>query len=357
MIFGGGLVAQSPPGNGGIQVTPLSQSWSIDYGGRETNLWEVSTGVRMRYFPHRNLSLSLRGALGATGGDPREIRGPGDLQLDVTWHARSRHLVMGVGINLPSGKKALLPEEFQTSVLLSNTVFRFQVPNFGQGVQVSPHLTWATPLSENVVFGMGAAFKFSGPYRPRSTDSLDYDPGEELLLTAGFDLRLGPAAYLSGDAIVNFYTTDRLGDRDLLSPGPKLTAFLQYRQHFGFHELWLLARYRSRSRNEWIPTSEEFRALPNYGEVVGRFRARLHPMLSVGFLGEARFYGPVDPNMRGTLIGDLSEGSLFGIGLLPQISLTRRIALPLRVKYLKGNFRNDLSLTGWEAGIGLAVQY
>jgi len=219
-------------------------------------------------------------------------------------------------------------------------------------LNVSPSLTWALPARENFVLGLGASYQYKGQFTPLTNSSLDYDPGDEMLLTGGFDTRLSATATLTGDVIFTFYGKDKINGGEILGPGNKLVVNLQFRQYFGFDELWLLARYRSRAKNDLLVngvlTPENVKTNPDQVELAGHYRRRFSRRISTRFFAEGRFYQNT-PAVEGV--------KLFGAGLAPSFALSENFQLLAQLKYQTGSFKEGTSVSGLEAGAGLLVNF
>src|SRR4030042_3523372 len=111
---------------------------------------------------------------------------------------------------MPTGRKKLSMDEFITSYQISLNQYNFAVPNFGQGFNLAPGISWARPLKANIVFGAGISYQYRGPFEPFAGMSGKYDPGDEILLTGGLDFRLTETSTFSTDMIWNSYGADRL---------------------------------------------------------------------------------------------------------------------------------------------------
>jgi len=333
-----------------IRVMPVYQRWKI---AGDSAFSELSIPVFI-YLPVRyNWSISFSGSRAAVQGDNlTDLSGLTDMQLALSYHAESANLLLNLGLNLPSGKGELTLPQLTTSSVLSSNVFQFQVPNFGQGLNVSPSATWALPVRDNFVLGLGASYQYKGKFAPLTNSSLDYDPGDEALLTGGFDMRLSPTSTLTGDVIFTFYATDKINGREIFGAGNKLVANLQLRKYFGFDELWLLARYRSRAKNDLLAggvlSAENVKTNPDQMEFVGNYRRRFSRRFSTRFIAEGRFYQNT-PAFAGV--------KLFGAGLAPGLTLAENFQLLAQLQYQTGSFKTGASLSGLEAGLGLLVNF
>ena len=265
-------------------------------------------------------------------------------------------VVLSLGANLPSGKRELTPDEFVTSIFLSQHFYNFRVAGFGQGFNLSPGIVVAFPVSETVVFGVGASYQLKGGYKPQEGMQDEYTPGNEILFTGGFDVRAGRASNFSADVTFTRYDSDTLGDQDVYSSGSKVTAIVQWLSYLRVNVLRLVARYRSQAKSSRPAVlgvaDEELRTLPAQVWLLGSYRHQLSPALHVGVLAQARLFGETDAPAANTPFGPefFESKTLFDIGLTPEVALSDNVALRVRFLYTLGDF------TGFETGGGLAIE-
>jgi hypothetical protein len=235
---------------------------------------------------------------------------------------------------------------------LSANIFNFQVPNFGQGFNISPGLTWAAPVRDNFVLGLGASYQYKGSFKPVAGLTGDYNPGDEVLLTGGLDLRLNETTTLSSDLIFTLYSMDKIGDTEIFAAGNKLVANAQFRKYFDFNELWLFARYRSSAKNDLAAggqlVTEDEKTTPDQIELLGHYQARFTRRFSMRFLAEGRVYQdtPVFDGVK-----------LFGGGLAPVFLLSPNFQVLGHFKYLTGGFDGGARLSGLEVGVGMLARF
>jgi hypothetical protein len=285
----------------------------------------------------------------ATGDPPGSLGGITDVQVSLSYRqpVSSGSLMLGLGVNLPSGKTGLSDAEFDMLRLISNNQYGFQVPTLGQGFGVSPSATLAFPVSRNVVLGAGISYQFRGAYEPLQSTTDAYDAGDELLLTGGLDIGLSRALVVSADLSYAAYGTDRFGEDEVFRAGRKLLSSAQLRHTRGWNELWLFMQYRLRGKNS-LPdltggTFEEEAAKTTRNEfrAEGRYGFRLSSMLDMGFVGEFRSFEGIP---------DIEAATVFGGGIAPVFRLGADATIPLRVVYFAGD------VSGLEAGLGLALR-
>lgn len=304
----------------------------------------------------RRLSLSLLAAPATTTGDAAEasltsVGGMNDVQLGLLYQQEVGRgsIVANLGVNLPSGKTALSEDEFATLFFLSQSAFEFRAPSTGLGLGLAPGVTWAVPLSDDLAFGLGAAYQYRGPYHPLAqadgSNAPAYDPGDELILTAGLDYRLTPTASVSGDVTYTRYARDKQGGDEIFQSGAKVTGTLMYRAYFGFNELRLVGRYRSKAPSSLLAAGQEFRkesepTVPDQLLVQGLYRHRLSRAVTLGLVARTRLFGD-------TLLFDRIQ--LYDLGLTPEIALSERLRLVLQLQGTAGTF------SGVETGLSMAV--
>ncbi len=326
-----------------FSVMPTYQTWDD-----QRTFSEISVPVRLQVAFSRSLSMSLAtSTASAEGDDMATVSGLTDTRFSVNYRyelGRAR-VMTSLGLNLPSGQRELSPDEFVTAFFISQDTYRFQVPSFGQGLNWSPGVVLAMPVSEAVVVGLGFMYQGRGAYRPLETFG-DYNPSDEIVLTGGFDLRLATTTFFSTDLTYTVYQTDQLDDRDVFAAGDKLVASGQFRHLFGLNEFWLFGRYRTRAENEVIVAGqlrpEPDKSLPDNAEFMSHLSLRVHRAVQVRLLAEGRFFEA--SAQREAL-------AIWGLGVAPELLLSRRLRVPLRVR----TFFGDISGLDVSAGLVVAI--
>lgn len=346
------LSSQQPPVR--ISIGALYQSYSND----DSDISEFSIPLVLSAPLGQSFGLSLiANQASATGDDLESVSGLSDAQVGLSYFQRvgTGSVVVSIGANLPSGKRELTPDEFETSIFLSQHFYNFRVPGFGQGLNLSPGIVAAFPVSETVVLGVGAAYQVKGGYKPQDGMEDEYNPGDEILLTGGFDVRAGSASNLSADVTYTRYGGDTLGDLDVYTSGDKVTATVQWLSYLRANVVRLVARYRSQAKSSRPAVlgaaDEELRTLPSQVWLLGSYRHQLSPAFHVGVLAQARLFGETETSAA-TPFGPafFESKTLFDLGLTPEVALSETVDLRVRLLYTLGDF------TGFEAGGGLAIE-
>lgn len=332
-----------------IRLMPAFQNWSA---GENGNLSETSTGIELFYPGERYWDVSLRAARATTGGEGANISSLTDIQIDSRYSLPSSNLVFTLGVSLPSGAKEFSLPEFATASILSNTIFDYQVRSFGQGWNLHPGMIWAAQIDPAIAFGLGASYLLRGSYRPISHGG-DYDPGDEVLLTGGTDVRLNPTTFLSGDLIFTLYGKDKIDGEEVFASGGAVIVGLRLREYLDKHELTVGLRYRTKAKSEFVRSGsllpDEVKLIPNELIAWGSYRIPIGPLFGIRILGEGKFSEKT--------LNPYSGMAVLGVGIQPEISLSPNIALTARAKFNFGSMKDNQKVTGSELSAGLLVKF
>jgi len=339
---------QADERHGLLTVLTAYESWSAGTGN---GISQVSTGINVEYPLTRIMSVSLRGGHVTAGGDVTSLSGLTDTQLGFTYRIESANVMLTLGINAPTGKRSLTPDEFNTDTLVSKDVYAFYIPRYGQGLNVHPAAVWAFPLSDQFVIGVGGGFQYMGAYLPLQ-DYGDYDPGDEWIVSGGWEFTLSESSRLSSDVIYSRYGRDKFNSLEVYQPGNKLAVSVIYHQYFEYNELSLRVRYRTRSDGSILVSdalvTELNKANPDVVEAGGQFRLRLNNKVALRFLLSVRTFENTG--------SDLSGLTLIGGGVRPEYAISPEVTIVGIAEYQRGDLMTGESLNGLETGVGLSVR-
>ncbi|MEP0545294.1 MAG: hypothetical protein ABJF88_00010 [Rhodothermales bacterium] len=292
----------------------------------------------------RNLALSLRTSYTSVeGNDLAGVSGLTDTQATLSYFRPlgPGSAVVSASANLPSGTTELKPDEAATAFLVGQNFYGFRLPSLGQGLNAAAGLTYAFPLGEAVVVGLGAAYQVRGAYAP-TVGADDYDPGDELLLTGGFDYGLGPASSLALDVTYAIYGADASGDLAFES-GNALSVTTKWTGEVGRRRASLLGRFRSKGGTE-VAEDPGVRlgqdpVIPTQGRVLGDVQLVGGGRLGLGVFAQGRFYAASDL---------FTEKVVFDVGAAPSFRVLPNATLLTRFAVTFGD------LAGFEASGGLS---
>lgn len=324
------------------------QTYTDGTGPAEREISELSIPTAVFVPLGSSLGLSVLASHATVSGDNLEtISGLTDVKLGASFYQRvgQGSLVVSIGANIPVGETEFTEEEYSTAVAQSLHVYNFRVRGYGQGFNVAPGFTFAYPVSERVVLGVGASYQSRGGYRPVVLLDSDYNPGDEVLVTGGIDIRLSQTLNFSADATYTTYDPDTIEEEEVFTAGDKLTATGQLLGRFGFNELRLLARYRSPDGST-IPATgalpeRTVQTIPTELFLHASYEQRIARRFSIGLMAQGRLFE------EATFYDALT---LIDVGLLPTIRFTDGVALETRFLYTTGD------IEGFEAGGGLAIR-
>lgn len=292
--------------------------------------------------------VSVRGSGASAGGDDLQtLSGLTDIRaaLSYTQPVGDGSLILTANVNAPTGKEELTPEEFSTARLLSRNFYRFRVPGFGQGLGAGTGVTWAIPVSESVVIGIGGAFRYNGGYTPTAGQQAEYNPGEETRITGGLDVRLSPMSALSADATLYLYGTDTVGGAERFKAGNQVSARLQYLRRGDRHTVRIVAEYRNQEKST-LPLREgddrALQVLPTRGTLRGQYTVGVAEEIDLQFSAAGRWYGETTAYESQTLVT---------IGLAPRFSIGEAFTIAPEAAYTAG------TIMGLEGGVGLTAQF
>ena len=332
-----------------ISLIPYIQSWNL----KGAEQFSQSGLVASFGFPvMEGLTATFRGVPVSTQGDISRMKGMTDTQLSLKYVFPSTNVVMTLGVNAPTGMVKLTRDEFLTSVLLSNTVFRMQVPQFGQGWNINPGILFAFPITEQAALGLGVSYEYTGAYYPVKSIGA-YNPGDEILATAGADVKLSEGETLSFDGIFKVFGKDVLEDEEVFHAGTSITAGAQYARLMGFSRLTVAARYRSKGKSDISVAGQLVAAKqkiePDNYELVASYSARLAESFTASVLLEGRYFSETTLPVSGITM--LSGG----VGFEARIPIG--ISFPATVKYHIGNRKGGDGLSGYEAVGGIRLSF
>ncbi|HEX9934722.1 MAG TPA: hypothetical protein VGB38_05945, partial [bacterium] len=290
-----------------IKFEPVFQSWKLSNFFK--SIQEFSTPVELYYPFNRQCSMTLSGGFASgkisdTLSNSNSLSGLNDAQAVIQYQPTDMNFVLSLGLALPSGKKELTLEEFNTMASLSQNMYRFETPVFGQGFCLAPGVTYAWPVSETVVLGLGASYQIKSAYTPIdireikifAPDGVSFQPGNELFITAGADFRLGEAQTISADILWTHYDADKVNGEKRFQSGNRLMLAVHYQKAFGYNAMLFSIRYRNQAKSRVISVvlgDTKIPFQPNEIELTGIYNLVKSERFSWKFSGDIRLFQPV----------------------------------------------------------------
>ena len=318
------------------------------YADEDRQLSQVAFPFRAFIPVVRNVGFSIMTTpvlIQADADTLASIDGISDTQVAVSYFQNigAGSVVVSLTSNLPTGKKELTIEEFNTMALLSQDFYNFGVSVLGQGFNLSPGLTVAYPVSDDVAVGLGVSYQLKGGFKPVLNTDSTFTPGDEFLITGGVDVRVGRAWALSSNVSYITYQEDLSGNTSIFESGDQVFVSLQALGNIGTNQLRFLARYRSKAKSV-LPVGDNIatapRTVPEQVQLTGTYRIQIQDGLRATILGRVGHYGETD---------FFSEKTRFDVGAIQHYAFTEVVGATFRFIYTFGSF------PGVEVGGGLVV--
>ena len=199
--------------------------------------------------------------------------------------------------------------------------------------------------------GAGLSWHYRGAYTPIAAFG-EFDPGDEVMATTGLDVRLAPGATISIDLSHVRYSADAVDGETVYDAGAKWMVTTRVKQYVGRHDWYALYRLRSQGPAD-IPAAGGSRStLPDNHQIQTGGTLRFGERFHLGGAVALRRYGTVEGASA-----SFSDGQLWSVTLSPTLVPGQRVALPVRLGFATGDFRETGRLNGWQAGLGLALSF
>jgi hypothetical protein len=256
------------------------------------------------------------------------------------------------GVSAPTGKTALTDPEFVLSQILSENIFQFRLPNYGQGFSTKVGTAFAFPVQKGIIAGAGLNYILKSAYHPLNEASdygnIEYRPGNETAVFMGFDVQLGETGKWNMDVVYTLYGTDKLKVeqdwKDIFNSGDKILVNSNVLLGIGQTLLWTNIHWRQKGKNEYWKGSDlesvSKKSDGNQFEMDVMWQPTKWKQGAFRLLGDGRFYSENEDGERGAKI--LGGGA----GLIQRFST--RGSLQIVVKYLQGTLRSvkDITVNG-----------
>ena len=266
---------------------------------------QVAVPVRIVAPIAPGVSLSARTAFASASWTDREgISGLGDVQLGASalLPVGTASAVASLRANLPTGQRTLERAQAETAYLIGQSFFGFPLPTFGQGLNLAPAITVALPVGETLALGAGVSYQYRGAFDPVEGVDATFDPGDELMLTAGLDALLGESTVAALDVSYIAYGTDTYaGNTFDVGDGLEATGLVTH--SLGETELRLAGRVRLRGDGTAPPVQTAPEAIVPFGaRLLAEAIRTLTPTLRLGASVQARRYDASDAFEAYTLL-------------------------------------------------------
>jgi hypothetical protein len=333
------------------RILPVYETWSIK---GSTKFSEFTNIISLGYYPSHNTSLSFTTKYASVGGDLNNLNGLSDSQISMRQSFSKYNLVLNAGINLPSGKTKLSPNQFETVRFISQDLFGMRTPNFGQGTNMILGVSWIHPLSDNYVAGLGVSYQLKTEYQPLSDFSEKYKPANEISFTGGLDIKLSDTQTLTGDIMSVFFGNDKINGNEVFSSGSMTVIDAVYKQYFGFNGLSAILLYSIVSEkyfednifsNSITSAIESLKLNPNKFYIGVNFNQRFNSKYSLN-------YG-IFTSIYEKTASFFSDYTVYGLNVSPNVKVSSQLSIPVILKYSMGSAPNKPDVSSFTFGAGI----
>lgn len=273
-----------------------------------------------------------------------DLQGLSDLRLQLNHAFADDRMLVGAGLNLPTGHKSLsLDEEWVVMNFLSQSFLSFPVRSLGEGFGLNLMVGGATELGDYRA-GATVVADVTGSYEAYLTEA-DYNPGNSLSLTLGLQRELEQGV-INGDVTLTTSADDKQGSESVFSRGDQLGLHLGLATGAKTQKYYADTTYLIRGRNTLFdPDGVLLQQLKIYGNefvLLGGFERSVDKLWR---------YGPsVDLHLIAGNEFGLGSSKVFGLGGHLVRAVTPVVNLRLDLKYFTGSTNDgEIDLTGLQA--------
>lgn len=280
-----------------------------------------------------------------------KLNGLGDARFQANHSFANDQVLVGLGVNLPTGKRKLdLAEEEIVLQALSINFLEFPMRRFGEGFGFNFLLGGATMLGENIRGGAGISYQFLGKYKPY-TDYGDYNPGDAIALNLGGDLESGAMTWRV-DGIYTLYTADKLDGEQVFKQSPQIDLTLSAVRAAKATSVNGFVRYVARGDNKtYDSTGAELTPYKLYGNEFS---------VGAGLMRKFDAGWSVLPNAGVKLIsganGGLDKSHVFDFGSDLYKEFNENFIMSAGFKYYTGTADGgNIDVSGYQLTLGLTA--
>ena len=339
---------------GFIRSMVVFQNWKID--GIDDRIAEGSLPIFINLPVRENMSLQILHSPAISRFGDSELSGLSDTWLRGSYVFPNNRLMLSAGLGIPTGKTELTAEEAALSSIMSQNVFRFRTPVFGQGLTASAGFMYAFPLSDRFTMGSGLNFVFKNKYKITENMQDDFNPGEQMGVTLGGSYRFSSGLSIDLDFIYTYFMADKIEDTEIFKAGNKYAVKGGLRYDGGRTMFLAVGRMRYSDKNDiWDGSAlvaEEKNSSLFQMELDAVYRIKFSPLYSLDLLFEGRSY------IENEYL--LGQADIFGGGLGNNIQLTENWGVNLGFKIFLGDaYYNGIvpNYSGNELNIGTIVRF
>jgi len=314
-----------------VRTGIVFQNWKID--GVDNRVAEASFPFFLNLPVRNNANLQISHTPAISRYSEIELSGLSDTWIRGNYQLFSNRLLLSAGVGLPTGKTELNESESVLSSMLSQNVFKFRLPVFGQGLTFSTGCAYAYPINKKIVLGIGGNYVMRGEYKFLEDMESSFNPGDQVGMNLGYSHDLTNSMRLNVDFMVTHYFKDQMNDKEIFGAGQKFGSTVGFLYKGLKRIFYVEGRFRKSGRNEtWngialITESKNSNIIQMEMDAV--YRIHLSDLLSIDLLFEGRSYIENEYN--------IGQADIVGGGLGNTIRFNSNFQLYMAFKILTGD--------------------
>lgn len=299
-----------------VSVDPTYQYYDTEEG---QVLTQLSTYLSVYVPITQRLSVRARGSYARMGGDNlAQIHGPTDVsgRLSYAQPVGEGSVIFQVRANAPTGKDKLTDEELATTRPISQNFYDFRVSSFSRGTTIAPQVTWAVPISDRFVVGIGGSYQYQRGFRPQERLTADYTPGDGVKVNGGIDYKITDGSAIGVNGTFRRYDEDTVSGNPQFDAGNQFSGTLRYLRQSGFTSVRVLARYSSWEESRFgfrVGEPAQAQVIPEHGMLLSSYSTQLTDNIDLRVRASGHWYGEtVQSNEK--IFGRGYVSPAFGLG-------------------------------------------
>ncbi len=338
-------------------------SWQEDFGAADASLNQSVSGFSLQHVAGEQFEFGVWSSLSSNTltdfkDDETSLSTFNDIRLTGDYFLADRSVVVGVSVNLPTGKKELNAEEYAVLLGLADNSRSYVVRRLGQGLNLGGEVFWM-PLVGEAHLTLGGGYLYRGAYRVLAVDDADYQYGSEFYGRLG--LSRAPQSVGFGIALeVRAFGKDNYDGLEVFQAGNTVavTGHLRFIGEWrGSIGVGLLIRSKSKIAATGTASLTEEAAKSGRDEM--RFYATIGRMLSekLQLLGRGEFKSVSENDYDEAAGAYRPKASYVGFGGGFGYQFGLNVSGSLLGTYYVGSVAEDNDLTGLGITVALTFRY
>lgn len=260
-----------------VTLAPSYQYYENEDG---RGLSQISSHLTASVPVGQRFTVQARAGYARMGGDQLpQLRGLTDATGEVMYAqpVGEGSVVFSATVNIPVGKQKLNSDELRTTRLISRNFYDFRVSSYSNGLTLSPHVTWAFPVTDRLAVGVGAGYQHQRGFHPLEGMG-EYVPGDGVGANGGIDYKLTQSSALGLDIAFKRFAPDELGGARQFDAGSRISGTVRYLVRSGFTTIRAVVRYANWEESTFgyrLGGPDRGQVIPSHGLLLGSYRTRL----------------------------------------------------------------------------------